>query len=103
MRVFNLTGQTIDFRGVSIPAYDSRDIEISFIPDRDRVLEKNGILAFGALPKNWKRPVEKAPVVAPKLGLKELPKVEKEDPLPVTEEPKEMKEEKKQEGKKKHN
>lgn len=101
MRVFNLTSQNIDYRNVSIPAYESRDVDVSFIPDRDRVLEKNGILSFGSLPKGWKKPVVKEPaVVVPKLGLKELPKVEEkiEDPLP---EP--VKEEKKQDHKKKHN
>ena len=84
MRIFNLTDGTVDYKGKSIRAYGSVDIDVQMIPDRDAALEKAGILAFGTLPVGWRRPepelVEKKAttdvVVEEKLslGLKELPK-----------------------------
>lgn len=56
MRVFNLTDQRVDYKGRTIAPYGSDEFDLSFIPDRDRGLEKARILAFGALPKNWRRP-----------------------------------------------
>lgn len=56
MRVFNLTDQRVDYKGRTLPPYGSEEFDLSFIPDRDRGLEKAKILAFGALPKNWHRP-----------------------------------------------
>lgn len=52
MRVFNLTKQQVEYRGKIIPAEGSLDLGITFIPDRDRMLEKMRVLAFGELP-SW--------------------------------------------------
>lgn len=62
MKVFNLTDQIVDYRGKVIPPYGSEEYDITFIPDRDRALEKNGILSFGALPKWWRKPEQHSPV-----------------------------------------
>lgn len=64
MRVYNLTPDTeIDYRGHRIPPNggfaDLRDL--TFLPDRDKQLEKDRVLAFGALPP-WFQPYV-APVV----------------------------------------
>lgn len=55
MLVFNLTTANIVYRRRSIsPNGESLDFpDLSFIPDRDRLLEKQGILAFGSLPKDF--------------------------------------------------
>lgn len=62
MRVFNLTDQRVDYRGKLIPPYGSEEYDLDFIPDRDRQLEKSKMLAFGAIPKWWRKP---APVIDP--------------------------------------
>ena len=59
MRVFNLTDQRVDYRGKVIPPYGSEEYDLGFIPDRDKTLEKKGMLAFGALPKWWRKPEPK--------------------------------------------
>jgi hypothetical protein len=59
MRVFNLTDQRVDYRGKLIPPYGSEEYDLDFIPDRDRQLEKAKMLAFGALPKWWRKPEPK--------------------------------------------
>lgn len=112
MRVFNLTDKVISFKGKNLLPYDSLEIPMSFIPDRDMLLQKAGKLAFGALPKGWKKPEAKAAspalVPAPKLRIghpieekKEVPEVTLA-PEPVKEEAKEEKfEGKKQEFSKK--
>lgn len=52
MRVFNLTKENVEYRGKTIPAEGSLDFpQLSFIPDRDRELEGNKVLAFGQLPR----------------------------------------------------
>lgn len=73
MRVFNLTTEPHFFKGKVIPANGGYlDIQMSFIPDRDRELETAKILAFGSLPAWWiAKHAEPAP--APKNALVELP------------------------------
>lgn len=53
MIVFNLTDNPLQFHGKTIPANGgSVDIKgLKFIPDRDRKLEKDRVLAFGFLPR----------------------------------------------------
>lgn len=100
MRVFNLTDQTVDYRGRHIQAYGSVEItDISFIPNRDRFLADRGMLAFGNLPVGWKKPEPKmvvpppAPVETVKVKLSETVKVEASPmrviELPAMEAPKE--------------
>jgi hypothetical protein len=65
MKVFNLTDQRVDYRGKLIQPYGSEEYDLTFIPDRDRALEKNGILSFGALPKWWRKPEQRSPAPEP--------------------------------------
>jgi hypothetical protein len=52
MRIFNLTPATeIEFRGRMIPPNGGFvDIPLSFVPNSDRILERDGLLAFDELP-----------------------------------------------------
>lgn len=92
MKVFNLTDKPIAYRHKTLAAYASSDFDITNVSDRDLALQKAGLLAFGSLPRGWKKP-EPIPVPKPvpavaevvvvseklSLGLKELPKEEKSD------------------------
>jgi len=59
VRVFNLTPQSLVYRGRSIPPYGSEEIAVAFIPNRDLALQKAGVLSFGSLPNGWKPPEPK--------------------------------------------
>lgn len=68
MRVYNLTTKDMEYRKKRIPPNGGfKDFPgLTFISDRDRALEKAGVIAFGSLPKYWK-PKKSVPVkvVAP--------------------------------------
>ena len=55
MLVFNLTDKPLNYRGILLGAdggsHDFRDME--FIPNRDLLLERKRVLAFGTLPDWW--------------------------------------------------
>jgi hypothetical protein len=59
MLVFNLTEKELKFRGKPIPPnggsnnYPELDPPRGFIPNRDRKLEAQKVIAFGQLPKWW--------------------------------------------------
>ncbi len=57
MRIFNLTADTIVYKGYKIPPNGGvlNLPQLEFIPDRDRLLETRGVLAFGRLPKDFKK------------------------------------------------
>jgi len=63
MRVFNLTKNPIDFHGRTIPpdggSLDYPEIS-NFLPLRDRKLEEQKVLSFGALPLWWRMEREAA-------------------------------------------
>lgn len=85
MRVFNLTDQRVDYRGKLIPPYGSEEYDLSFIPDRDKMLEKRGMLAFGALPKFWKKPEPPKPAPAKPVKVEVKAQVEVKKELPEEE------------------
>lgn len=91
MRVYNLTDQRIDYKGRLIAPYGSEEYDITFIPDRDRNLEKAKILAFGFLPKGWKKPqpppepVAKVPVAVQQVA-KPVEKVVEKSTIAVSDE-----------------
>lgn len=63
MKVFNLTERHIDYRGKTMGPYGSSDHpDLKHVPARDLAMAESGMLAFGSLPKGWKKP---EPVVAP--------------------------------------
>lgn len=55
MLVYNLTKDEVTYKGRKIPPNGgSVDfLELTFIPNRDRELETNRVLAFGYLPPWW--------------------------------------------------
>lgn len=63
MKVFNLREHDLKFHGQTIPAnggsVELRDLD-TFVPDRDRRLADEKVIAFGSLPRWWK-PVSHAP------------------------------------------
>lgn len=78
MRVFNLTDGNIDFRGKTIPAYGSQEYrDLKFVLPREMDLQRSGMLSFGKLPKDWKRPQPKqapSPIVEAVKAAVEPPK-----------------------------
>lgn len=57
MKVFNLLDKPLDYRGRILAPGKSQDFpELDkYVPDRDRRLEKAGVIAFRSLPKWWGR------------------------------------------------
>ncbi len=74
MKVFNLTDQRVDYKGRTIAPYGSETYDLTFIPDRDRALEKAKILAFGALPKGWRKPAPLIEVVKVPVAVQQVEK-----------------------------
>jgi hypothetical protein len=69
MKVFNLTNHPLDFHGCIIaPNGGSLDyVDLNFfIPTRDRKLEEQRIVSFGALPAWWVKEHQTAPKPAHK-------------------------------------
>lgn len=101
MKVFNLTDKHIDYRGKTMRAYGSEEYpDLVHVPNRDLLLQEEGLLAFGKLPKGWEKPQPKAvvevapaapvvaaPVDAAPAKVMDVPKVEAPPP-PKAEEPK---------------
>ena len=58
MKVYNLTEMTLDYRGYKIPPNGGwvEIPDLTFIPDRDKRLEKEKYLSFGSLPSWWHPP-----------------------------------------------
>lgn len=76
MRVYNLTDKPLDFRGRVLPANGGSTTfpELDgFVPDRERQLEKAGVIAIGSLPVMWRPrsapPVTKATLITSKLAV----------------------------------
>jgi hypothetical protein len=82
MKFYNLTDRAIEYRRKPIAPNGGFQTypDLVFIPDRDRELERRGVLSFGSLPKYW-RPVSVS-IVRPRKTEKALPV-----PTPKVEEP----------------
>ncbi len=80
MNVYNLTEFDLSYKDRTIPPNGGfLEYDLSFVPDRDRYLEKMKILAFGELPKWWsfKQPKVAVATVADKPVKIEIPVSEK--------------------------
>jgi hypothetical protein len=57
VKVFNLTNKHIDYRGKTMGPYGMSDHpDLKHVPTRDLAMAEAGTLAFGSLPKGWKKP-----------------------------------------------
>lgn len=85
MKVFNLTPQSLVYGGRTIPPYGSEEIAVAFIPNRDLALQKAGVLSFGSLPSDWKKPEPKPDPVQQTAPVGEPIKAELNSPVVLRE------------------
>ena len=88
MRVFNLTQNPVDFHGKLIPpdggSLDFPDLD-KFIPNADKRLEKDGMIALGYLPASWEMRNRTPPLPQPAAPTLKVEEPVVEPPRPARE------------------